>query len=176
MEMKGHKILYSFVALILAVIVVTCFPVAGVKWQYETDANSTAGQSQPSDSSSGSAPAAVGASSKQAGSAGGATALGGSLWGWGGTPRGFSAKNGTLNYPADYYTSHFNLGYPAENDTYGHNSLQNLSQYSTGFTTGGAAKGMNIGSLVSSDGYSSFDSWNNYPGDDPHYPNGYPSS
>jgi hypothetical protein len=175
-EMIGHRILYSFAALILAFIVVTCLPGAGVKWQYETDSNSSTGQNQSFDSPSGSAPGTDGASSMQLGSSGSGSATSGSLWGWGGTPRGFSAKNGTLNYPSDYYSSHFDLGYPAENDTYGHNSLQNLSRYSTGFTTGGYAKGMNIASGLTSNGYSSYDPWNNYPGADPNYPNGYPSS
>jgi hypothetical protein len=180
MEMNKHRILYLVAALILVSVVANTFSGAAVVWQYEADSNSTAGQSQVSGSgsgsSSGSASGASSTSPTQIGSSGSGPAASSSLWGWGSTPRGFSAKNGTLSYPSDYYSPHFNLGYPAENDTYGHNSLQNLSQYSTGFTTGRLAKGMNIGSLLSSDGYSSYDPWNNYPGDDPNYPNGYPSS
>lgn len=178
MEMKEHKNLYLaalVAALILAFAVALCLPGAAVTWQYENDSNSTAGQGQASGSLSGSASGAGGASPVQIGSSGSGTAASGSLWGWGGTPRGFSVNNGTLGYPADYYTGHFNLGYPTQNDTYGSNSQQNLSRYSTGFTTGGLAKGMNIASVLS-DGYSSYDPWNNYPGYDPNYPNGYPSS
>ena len=96
------------------------------------------------------------------------------LWGWGGTPRGFSASNGTLKYPDDYYTSHFNLGYGKSESPYGKNSLQNLSKFATGFATGYATDnpGYNIYSLLS-DGKSTYDPWNNYPGYDPNYPYGY---
>ena len=37
--------------------------------------------------------------------------MSGSLWGWGGTPRGFSVNNGTLGYPADYYTGQYRAFY-----------------------------------------------------------------
>jgi hypothetical protein len=178
MEMNEHKNLRlaaSIAALTLAFAAVLCLPGAAVTWQYENDSNSTAAQVQASVSPSDSASGAGGASPIQIGSSGSRTAASGSLWGWGGTPRGFSIYNGTLGYPADYYTAHFNLGYPTQNDTYGRNDQQNLSRYSTGFTTGGAARGVNIASILS-DGYSSYDPWNNYPGYDPNYPNGYPSS
>jgi len=175
-EHKNLRLAASIAALILASAAVLCLPGAAVTWQYETDSNSTAGQGQASVSPSGSASGAGGVSPVKIRSSGSGKAASGSLWGWGGAPRGFSVNNGTLGYPADYYTGHFNLGYPAQNDTYGRNDQRNLSRYSTGFTTGGLAKGMNIGSILSSDGYSSYDPWNNYPGYDPNYPNGYPSS
>ena len=92
----------------------------------------------------------------------------GSLWGWGGTPRGFSANNGTLEYPDDYYTSHFNLGYGDSGIAYGQTKLNNLSNYATGFSTGYYA-GNSINGLIA-DSNSSYDPWNNYHGYDPNYP------
>lgn len=175
MEMNKHRFLYSVAALILASVVANTFFGAAVVWQYEADSNSTAGQSQASDSGSGSASGASSASPVQIGSSGSGSAASSSLWGWGSTPRGFSAKNGTLSYPSNYYTAQFNLGYPTQNDAYGKTNTKNLSHYSTGFTTGGLANGMNIASILA-EGKSSYDPWNNYPGDDPNYPNGYPSS
>ncbi|HPS91289.1 MAG TPA: hypothetical protein PKV33_03950 [Methanothrix sp.] len=103
--------------------------------------------------------------------------IGGGLWSWGSTPRGFSVTNGTLKYPDDYYTSQFNLGYGRTESPYGKNKLENLSQYSTGFATGFLTDypGYNIYSLLS-DSKSGYDPWNNYPGYDPNYPYGYPGS
>jgi hypothetical protein len=74
----------------------------------------------------------------------------------------------------DYYTSGFKLGYNNSGSAYGQNNLQNLSHYSTGFTTG-YLPGYDISSLIS-DEKSSYDPWNNYPGYDPNYPYGYTSS
>jgi len=175
MEMNKHRLLYSVLALILASVVVFTFSGLAVVWQYEGDSNSTLGQDQASGSTSGSASGASSTPPVQIVSSGSGSAASSSLWGCGSTPRGFSVANGTLNYPSNYYTPKFNLGYPTQNDTYGKTNTKNLSHYSTGFTTGGLANGMNIASILA-EGKSTYDPWNNYPGDDPNYPNGYPSS
>jgi hypothetical protein len=141
-----------------------CLSVVGVVWQYEDNSSSGSQHSQPSLSPASS----VSFAQDKAPSNDVSSANDGSLWSWGGTPRGFSATNGTLKYPNDYYTSRFNLGYNKRVPSYGQNKLQNLSQYSTGFTTG-YYPGYSINSLLS-DEKSSYNPWNNYPGYDPNYP------
>jgi hypothetical protein len=164
--------------------VISCLAGDSVVWQYEGNSSSSSGSQQipqsPSseafasnngsndDSNSNSFAASSGSSSAAAQTASG------SLWGWGGAPRGFSANNGTLEYPDDYYTSHFNLGYGDSGIAYGQTKLNNLSHYATGFSTGCYA-GNSIYGLIA-DSNSSYDPWNNYHGYDPNYPYGYPSS
>jgi hypothetical protein len=145
---------------LIAIFVMLCLSGVGVVWQYVDSYNSDSPKPQFSLSS------ATSSTEKSF-----ATGVG--IWSWGGTPRGFSVNNGTLKYPDDYYTSHFNLGYGKSDSPYGQNKLQNLSQYSTGFATGFTTNypGYNIYSLLS-DGTSSYDPWNNYPGYDPNYPYG----
>jgi hypothetical protein len=168
-----------FRALLLALSVsamIYCLCGAAVVWNYEDNASKSSssepiqpalppvfsGSNVPGNASSSANTASTDSSSKDGG-----------LWRWGGTPRGFSVANGTLDYPDDYYTSHFNKGYN-NSASYGQNKLSNLSQYSTGFSTGYYA-GNSIYSLLS-DGKSSYDPWNNYPGYDPNYPYGYSST
>ena len=143
-----------------------CLTGESVVWQYEGNSSSSSGSQQVPPSPSPEASASNSSAAHQTAS--------GSLWGWGGTPRGFSASNGTLEYPDDYYTSHFNLGYGDSGIAYGQTKLNNLSQYATGFSTGYYA-GNSIYSLIA-DSNSSYDPWNNYHGYDPNYPYGYPSS
>ena len=152
---------------LVAIFMMLCLSGIGVVWQYVDSYNSDSQSSQPSLSSAASSSDVKG----KAPSTDGSFAIDGSLWSWGGSPRGFSVANGTLKYPDDYYTSHFNLGYKKFEPSYGQNKLQNLSQYSTGFATGFTTDypGYNIYSLLS-DGKSSYDPWNNYPGYDPNYP------
>ncbi|OPY54309.1 MAG: hypothetical protein A4E49_01128 [Methanosaeta sp. PtaU1.Bin112] len=163
----------SILLVLIAVFMVLYLSVAAVEWQYvgsytpasskyQTDIASTSPSSD--------------AKSKTL-SLDSTIAISSGLWGWGGTPRGFSVSNGTLKYPEDYYTSHFNLGYGKIESPYGKNNLQNLSKYTTGFATGYATNnpGYNIYSLLS-DGKSTYDPWNNYPGYDPNYPYGYSGS
>jgi hypothetical protein len=155
------------------IFIMLCLPGMAVVWQY-VDSYSPASSNVPSSLSS---PASTSDVNSRALAAGRSTAIGGGLWSWGSTPRGFSVSNGTLKYPDDYYTSHFNLGYGKIESPYGKNKLGNLSQYSTGFATGFVTDypGYNIYNLLS-DGKSSYDPWNNYPGYDPNYPYGYPST
>ncbi|MFZ2473351.1 MAG: hypothetical protein WAW52_15585 [Methanothrix sp.] len=157
-----------------AIVLMLCLSGVGVVWQYVDNFTSDSQNAQPSLSSASSASDVQG----KAPSNGSSFATDGSLWSWGGSPRGFSVNNGTLKYPDDYNTSHFNLGYNKSEPSYGQNKLQNLSHYSTGFATGfitGSYPGYNIYSLLS-DGTSSYDPWNNYPGYDPNYPYGYTGS
>ncbi|MDD4162666.1 MAG: hypothetical protein PHW87_09340 [Methanothrix sp.] len=159
---------------LVAIVMMFCLSGIGVVWQYEDNTSSDSQHSQPSFSSAASASDIQDKTPSNDSS----FATDGTLWSWGGTPRGFSVTNGTLKYPDDYYTSRFNLGYNESEPSYGQNKLQNLSQYSTGFATGfptGYYPGYNIYSLLS-DGKSSYDPWNNYPGYDPNYPYGYASS
>jgi len=165
--MLRQRIFPAFVAIVMML----CLSGVGVEWQYVDHFSPDSQNAQPSLSS---APSASDVNGK-APSTDSSSATDGSLWNWGGSPRGFSVTNGTLKYPDDYYTSHFNLGYNKSVPSYGQNKLQNLSQYSTGFVTGyttGYYPGYNINSLLS-DGKSSYDPWNNYPGYDPNYPFGY---
>ncbi len=145
---------------LIAIFVMLCLSGVGVVWQYVDSYSSDSQNLQPSLSSA-EKPFATGVG----------------LWSWGGSPRGFSVNNGTLKYPDDYYTSHFNLGYGKSDFPYGQNKLQNLSHYSSGFATGFITNypGYNIYGLLS-DGTSSYDPWNNYPGYDPNYPYGYTGS
>jgi len=159
---------------LFAIVMMLCMSAVGVVWQYEDRNSSDSQNAQPSLSSAASASEVTG----KAPSNDISFATDGSLWSWGGSPRGFSVANGTLKYPVDYYTSRFNLGYDRSEPSYGQNKLQNLSQYSTGFATGfitGNYPGYNIYSLLT-DGKSSYDPWNNYPGYDPNYPYGYVGS
>jgi hypothetical protein len=158
MRVEKAGVKRNHLALAVAVMILSISGV-GVVWQYEGNSSSSSQNMhiEPSSSTDASASNAVNSG----------------LWGWGGTPRGFSVGNGTLNYPDDYYTSHFNLGYNNSGPSYGQTKLANLSKYSTGFTTGYNA-GYNIYSLLA-DGQSSYDPWNNYPGYDPNYPYGYVS-
>ncbi|MCK9442136.1 MAG: hypothetical protein M0Q13_12025 [Methanothrix sp.] len=159
---------------LVAIVMMLSLSGVGVVWQYVDSYSSDSQNSLPSLSSDASASDVKG----KAPSTGSSFATDGSLWSWGGSPRGFSVTNGTIKYPDDYYTSHFNLGYNKSKPSYGQNKLQNLSQYSTGFATGfttGYYPGYNIYSLLS-DGKSSYDPWNNYPGYDPNYPYGYAGS
>ena len=139
-----------------------CLTGGSVVWQYEGNSSSSSSsvsqQIPPSPS--------PGASESNPSSA--PQTASGSLWGWGGTPRGFSASNGTLEYPDNYYTSHFNLGYGDSGIVYGQTRLKNLSNYATGFSTGYYA-GNSIYGLIA-DSNSSYDPWNNYHGYDPNYP------
>jgi hypothetical protein len=146
--------------------IAVCLTGESVVWQYEGNSSSSSGSQQVPPSLSPEASASNSSAAHQTAS--------GSLWGWGGTPRGFSASNGTLEYPDDYYTSHFNLGYGDSGIAYGQTKLNNLSNYATGFSTGYYA-GNSIYSLIA-DSNSSYDPWNNYHGYDPNYPYGYPSS
>jgi hypothetical protein len=161
-----------FSALAVIIFMMLCLPGTAVDWQY-VDKYSPDPSSDSSSLPSAASSSAVNSSLP----AERTTAIGGGIWSWGSTPRGFSVSNGTLKYPDDYYTSHFNLGYGKTESPYGKNKLENLSQYSTGFVTGFITNypGYNIYSLLS-DSKSSYDPWNNYPGYDPNYPNGYPSS
>ncbi len=152
------------------IVMTLCLSGVGVVWQYVDNFSSDSQSAQPSLSS---APSVSDVKGK-APSNDSSFANDGGLWNWGGSPRGFSVTNGTLKYPDDYYTSHFNLGYNKSEPPYGQNKLQNLSHYSTGFATG-YYPGYNIYSLLS-DGKSSYDPWNNYPGYDPNYPYGYAGS
>ena len=169
MQVEKAGVKRNHLALAVAVIVLSISGV-GVVWQYEGNSSSSSQHIEPSSSTDASA-----SNAQNTSSAGSSNAVNSGLWGWGGMPRGFSVDNGTLNYPDDYYTSHFNLGYNNSNSrpSYGQTKLANLSQYSTGFTTGYNA-GYNIYSLLA-DGQSSYDPWNNYPGYDPNYPYGYVS-
>ncbi|VVB69886.1 Uncharacterised protein [uncultured archaeon] len=159
----------KIVPAIIALIVLFCLSCVGVVWQYEDNSSSDSQNNPTSISPS--------ATSSMAPSSDSSSAKDGNLWSWGSAPRGFSVSNGSLNYPADYNTSHFNMGYNNSVSPYGQNKLQNLSQYSTGFATGyvTAYPGYNIYSLLS-DGKSTYDPWNNYPGYDPNYPYGYTST
>ena len=116
---------------LVAIFMMLCLSGVGVVWQY-VDSSSDSQNAQPSLSAAASASDVKG----KAPSTDSSFANGGGLWSWGGSPRGFSVTNGTLKYPDDYYTSHFNLGYNKSEPSYGQNKLQNLSQYSTGFATG----------------------------------------
>jgi hypothetical protein len=158
---------------LIAIFGMLCLSGVGVVWQY---VDSYSSDSQNAQSSLSSVALASDVKGKAA-STESSFATGVGLWSWGGSPRGFSIANGTLKYPDDYYTSHFNLGYGKSDFPYGQNKLQNLSQYSTGFATGFTTNypGYNIYSLLS-DGTSSYDPWNNYPGYDPNYPYGYTGS
>jgi hypothetical protein len=165
------------------VALIFCITGGCVVWQYEGNSSSNSQKIPLTPSSSGAissndssynASNALSNLDRIAASSGSSSAASGSLWGWGGTPRGFSVSNGTLEYPDDYYTSHFNLGYGDSGIAYGQTKLQNLSRYSTGFSTGYYA-GNSIYSLLA-DSNSTYDPWNNYPGYDPNYPYGYPSS
>jgi hypothetical protein len=170
-NMRAAKMFrYRVLSALIAAVMVSCLPVLAVLWQYEGNSSSEPQQSQTSLS-----PNAIAANAQSnAESNNSSSANDGGIWNWGGTPRGFSTSNGTLKYPADYYSSRFNLGYNNSVSPYGKNNLQNLSHYSTGFTTG-YLPGYDISSLLS-DEKSSYDPWNNYPGYDPNYPYGYPSS
>jgi hypothetical protein len=158
---------------LVAILMMLCLSGVGVVWQYVDSYSSDSQNAQPSLSSAASASDVKG----KVHSTESSFANGVGLWSWGGSPRGFSVTNGTLKYPDDYYTSQFNLGYGKSDSPYGQNKLQNLSQYSTGFATGFTTDypGYNIYSLLS-DGKSSYDPWNNYPGYDPNYPYGYTGS
>lgn len=158
---------------LVAIFMMLCLSGVGVVWQYVDRYSSDSQNAQPSSSSAASSSDVKG----KVPSTDSSFAIGGSLWNWGGSPRGFSVTNGTLKYPDDYYTSHFSLGYNKSEPSYGQNKLQNLSQYSTGFATGFITDypGYNIYRLLS-DGKSSYDPWNNYPGYDPNYPYGYTGS
>ena len=148
----------AVIAMISCLIV--CLTGESVVWQYEGNSSLSSGTQQVPQSPLPEASASNSSAVHQTAS--------GSLWGWGGTPRGFSASNGTLEYPDDYYTSHFNLGYGDSGIAYGQTKLNNLSHYATGFSTGYYA-GNSIYSLIA-DGNSSYDPWNNYHGYDPNYP------
>jgi len=175
--------------IILAVAVaamISCIAGSSVVWQYESNSSgNSGGSSQKNPQSTLSDPSGSNDSlfnesfdlsklDRPAASSGSSSAASGSLWSWGSTPRGFSVNHGTLEYPDDYYTSHFNLGYGDSGIAYGQTKLQNLSRYATGFSTGYYA-GNSIYSLLA-DGNSTYDPWNNYHGYDPNYPYGYPSS
>lgn len=179
LEMNPSAGVFCTLLLALSILVmIDCLCGAAVVWKYEDNPSSSAssgsepvqpalppvfsGSNVPSNASSQASSTSENSSSEDGG-----------LWGWGGTPRGFSVVNGTLDYPDDYYTSHFNRGYN-NSVSYGQNKLSNLSQYSTGFSTGYYA-GNSIYSLLS-DSKSSYDPWNNYPGYDPNYPHGYSST
>jgi len=159
------QVTVALTVLLLAVSLST-----GVQWQYEGESGeswqnlSSPSALAPPLSGEDAPPGAVDLTTNMSSSG---------LWSWGGAPRGFTVANGTLHYPADYYTSHFNTGssrYPTR-----YNYSQNLSRYSTGFTTGYYA-GINIMNILSPGEISSYDPWNNYPGYDPNYPHGYGSS
>jgi hypothetical protein len=171
MRVEKTGVKRNFLALVVAVAMLSISGV-GVVWQYEGNSSSSSQHIEPSASPS-SSPDALASNAQNTSFAGSSNAVYSGLWGWGGAPRGFSVDNGTLDYPDDYYTSHFNLGYNNSGPSYGQTKLDNLSQYSTGFTTGYNA-GYNIYSLLA-DGKSSYDPWNNYPGYDPNYPYGYVS-
>jgi hypothetical protein len=158
---------------LVVILMMLCLSGVGVVWQYVDSYSPDSQNAQLSLSSAASSSDVNG----KAPSTGSSFAIDGGLWGWGGSPRGFSVTNGTLKYPDDYYTSRFNLGYNKSEPSFGQNKLQNLSQYSTGFATGFTTDypGYNIYSLLS-DGRSSYDPWNNYPGYDPNYPYGYTGS
>ena len=158
---------------LVAIIIMLSLSGVGVVWQYVDSYSSDSQNSLPSLSLDASASDVKG----KAQSTDSSFANGVGFWSWGGSPRGFSVSNGTLKYPDDYYTSHFSLGYNKSGPSYGQNKLQNLSHYSTGFATGFTANypGYNIYRLLS-DGKSSYDPWNNYPGYDPNYPYGYTGS
>jgi len=177
LEIKPSARVFRALLLTLSVLaMIDCLCGAAVVWKYEGNASTSSGSEPvqpalppvfsgsnvPGNESSVDSSTSQDSSSKD-----------GSLWGWGGTPRGFSVVNGTLDYPDDYYTSHFSRGYN-NSVSYGQNKLTNLSQYSTGFSTGYYA-GNSIYSLLS-DSKSSYDPWNNYPGYDPNYPHGYSST
>lgn len=165
---------------------ISCIAGSSVVWQYESNSSGDSGgssqetpqvQSFDSPGSNGSLfneSFDLSKLDRTAASSGSSSAASGSLWSWGSTPRGFSVNNGTLEYPDDYYTSHFNLGYGDSGIEYGQTKLQNLSRYATGFSTGYYG-GNSIYSLLA-DGKSTYDPWNNYHGYDPNYPYGYPSS
>ncbi len=166
---------HRIISALFTVVIVVCLSGTGVVWQYENNSTSDSESNQPfhlpigivSNAPIGTAPSD--SSSMRTNS---------NLWSWGGAPRGFTVANETLNYPSDYYTSRFNMGYGNIGSPYGQNNLQNLSRYSTGFATGYATDypGYNLNSILSSNEKSSYDPWNNYPGYDPNYPYGYGSS
>lgn len=164
MEMMCKQMIFPVLMSIFALLSLSA---VGTDWQYVDSYHPDSAKSQSSLSSNAPASSINGIELSAAGS----IAIGSGLWSWGGTPRGFSVNNGTLKYPEDYYTSHFDLGYGKSDSQYGQNRLQNLSQYSAGYATGFATDypGYNIYSLLS-DGTSSYDPWNNYPGYDPNYP------
>jgi hypothetical protein len=167
---KAKMFRYRILSALIAAVMISCLPVFAVVWQYEDNSSSELQQSPTSLS-----PAVIATKAQTiAQSTNSSSANDGDIWSWGGTPRGFSTSNGTLKYPLDYYTSGFKLGYNNSGSAYGQNNLQNLSHYSTGFTTG-YLPGYDISSLIS-DEKSSYDPWNNYPGYDPNYPYGYTSS
>lgn len=181
-ERRWQKII-----LVVAVAaMISCIAGSSVVWQYESNSSGNSGGSSaetpqsPSSDSRESNDKSFNESfdiskfNRTASSSGSSSAASGSLWNWGSTPRGFSVNNGTLEYPDDYYTSHFNLGYGDNGIAYGQTKQQNLSRYATGFSTGYYA-GNSIYSLLA-DGNSTYDPWNNYHGYDPNYPYGYPSS
>ena len=157
----GQKVLLTLTVVAVMSCITVCLTGDSVVWQYEGNSSSSSGSSSQQISPSPS-PGAFASNSSAA-----SQTASGSLWGWGGAPRGFSASNGTLEYPDDYYTSHFNLGYGDSGIAYGQTKLQNLSHYATGFSTGYYA-GNSIYSLIA-DGNSSYDPWNNYHGYDPNY-------
>ncbi len=161
---------YRILSALFAAVMVSCLPVFAVVWQYEDNSSSESQLSQISLS-----PTTIATKAQtNAEATNSSSGTDGNIWGWGGTPRGFSSSNGTLKYPLDYYTSRFNLGYNNRVSPSGQNNLQNLSHYSTGFTTG-YLPGYDISSLLSNE-KSSYDPWNNYPGYDPNYPYGYTST
>lgn len=163
---------FPVLSISLAIIfMVLSLPGMAVVWQYVDSYSPASSNAQTSLSSA----ACTSDVNSKVLPVGRSIAIGGGLWSWGSTPRGFSVTNGTLKYPDDYYTSQFNLGYGRTESPYGKNKLENLSQYSTGFATGFLTDypGYNIYSLLS-DSKSGYDPWNNYHGYDPNYPYGYP--
>jgi hypothetical protein len=181
-----QKIILNITAILIVATaaMISCIGASCVVWQYEGDPSSSSEQISPSHfsdaqtSNNSSSDASNGLfnldRSATSSSSSSSSSSSGSLWNWGGAPRGFSVSNGTIKYPDDYYTSHFNLGYGDRGIAYGQTKLQNLSRYATGFSTGYYA-GNSIYSLLA-DSNSTYDPWNNYHGYDPNYPYGYPSS
>jgi hypothetical protein len=103
---------------LIALFVMLCLSGVGIEWQYVDSYNSDSQNAHSSLSSDTSASDVIG----KVPSTEKSFATGAGLWSWGGTPRGFSVKNGTFKYPEDYYTSQFNLGYGKSESPYGYTS------------------------------------------------------
>lgn len=164
---------------LLVLILMACLSGAGVQWQYETGSGE-ASKPQPSASAAGAGVEYEPASQVSAPAAGEApgeaasTGKTGSLWSWGGAPKGFKISNGTLQYPPGYYTPW--MGYPDSYYGYtqsglypSYNEPRVYHGYSFGFSTG-VHPGFTIMSLLYPNDTSGYDPWNNYPGYDPRFP------
>ncbi len=170
--LRKNRLLLALIAL----AAVACSSGAGVPWIYENDSNAASLHSSPMEvkpssatSTENTASAQIDAIAKNAPSK-----KKGSLWSWGGAPKGFTASNGTLYYPPGYYypwtgfpDSYY--GYTKSGYYPGYTEPKTYSGYSFGYSSG-THPGFAIMSLLYPNDASGYDPWNNYPGYDPRFP------